>query len=59
MDRRDLVLVDGLRSRRAMFDRLSGCVCVEVSGMVSSKKDYDPIAAAKKCFAKLKPAFEK
>ncbi len=37
----------------------SGCVCIEVSGMVSSKKGYDPIAAAKKCFEKLKPAFEK
>lgn len=35
----------------------SGCVCVEVSGMVSSKKDYDPLAAAKKCYEKLKPAF--
>ena len=37
----------------------SGNVCVEVSGMVSSKKDYDPIAAAKKCFAALAPAFGK
>lgn len=35
----------------------SSCVCVEVSGMVSAKKDYDPIAAAKKCYEKLKPAF--
>jgi inosose dehydratase len=35
----------------------TGCVCVEVSGMVSSKKDYDPVAAAKKCYEKLKPAF--
>lgn len=37
--------------------RYVGCVCVEVSGMVSSKKDYDPIAAAKKCYEKLAPAF--
>ena len=39
--------------------RYSGCVCVEVSGMVSSKQDYDPVAAAKKCYEKLAPAFEK
>jgi inosose dehydratase len=36
-----------------------GAVCVEVSAMVSSQKDYDPIAAAKKCFAKLAPSFAK
>ena len=37
----------------------SGSVCVEVSGMVFGKKDYDPVAAAKKCYAALAPAFEK
>ena len=37
----------------------TGCVCVEVSGMVSSKKDYEPVAAARKCYAALVPAFEK
>jgi sugar phosphate isomerase/epimerase len=36
-----------------------GCVCVEVSGAVWGKKDYDPIAAAKKCYEKLAPAFAK
>jgi inosose dehydratase len=35
----------------------AGCVCVEVSGMVSGRKDYDPRAAAKKCYEKLAPAF--
>jgi len=34
-----------------------GCVCVEVSGMVSGKKDYDPVAAARKCYTSLAPAF--
>lgn len=34
-----------------------GCVCVEVSGMIHSKKDYDPLRAAKHCFEKVKPAF--
>jgi inosose dehydratase len=37
----------------------AGCVCVEVSGMVSSKKEYDPVAAAKKCYEALSPAFAK
>jgi len=39
--------------------RYAGCVCVEVSGMVSSKKDYDPIAAAKKGYAAISAAFVK
>lgn len=34
-------------------------VTVEVSGQVWNKKEYDPIAAAKQCYEKLAPAFEK
>jgi len=34
-------------------------VTIEVSGQVWNKKEYDPIAAAKHCYAKLAPAFEK
>lgn len=37
----------------------AGDICVEVSGMVSSKKDYEPVAAAKQCYEKLAPAFAK
>jgi len=37
----------------------AGCVCVEVSGMVSSRKDYDAIASAKKCYTALSSAFAK
>lgn len=36
-----------------------GCVCVEVSGMVSSQAGYDPIAAAKRSYDYLTPAFAK
>ena len=37
----------------------SGCVCIEVSGMIHNQKDYDGVATATKCFTKLKPMFEK
>ena len=47
-------LVGGLKD-----EGYSGCVCVEVSGQVSAKKDYEPLAAAKKCYEKLAPVFEK
>ena len=36
-----------------------GDVCCEVSGMVFSQKGYDPVAAAKTCYANLAPAFER
>ena len=36
-----------------------GPVCVEVSGQVFNKKDYDPIIAAKKCYATLSEALKK
>ena len=37
----------------------SGPVVVEVSGQIFNKPDYDPIAAAKKCFAVLSAALER
>ncbi len=35
-----------------------GDVCCEVSGMVSSQRGYDPIAAAKTCYRNLAQAFD-
>lgn len=37
----------------------SGPVCVEVSGQVFSKPDYDPIAAARQCYQSLSTSLEK
>ena len=47
-------LIGGLKD-----EDYTGCVCVEISGQVSAKKDYDPLAVAKKCYEKRSPAFEK
>jgi inosose dehydratase len=38
--------------------RYAGDICCEVSGMVWNRPDYDPLAAAKTCYANLAPAFE-
>jgi len=35
----------------------AGDVCCEVSGMVSSKKDYDAVEAARRCYDNVAPAF--
>jgi len=43
--------------RRLKAANWSGSVCVEVSGQVFSKPGYDPVAAAKKSFTALAPAF--
>ena len=39
--------------------KYSGPVCVEVSGQVFNKPGYDPVAAAKQCFATLSEALHK
>ena len=35
-----------------------GDVCCEVSGMVSARPGYNPVAAAKACYSRMAPAFE-
>lgn len=52
---------DGETSYRELVKGLKkhgyrGCVCVEVSGMIHTKKDYDPVKAAEQCYKKVKPA---
>src|SRR4051794_34493228 len=51
---------DYARLLRLFYDGgYRGDVCCEVSSQVSKKPDYDPIAAAKACYAKMAGAFEK
>jgi sugar phosphate isomerase/epimerase len=45
--------------REAVALGYRSCICVEVSGMVSGQPGYDPIAAAKRSYDNLTPAFEK
>lgn len=47
-----VTLFKGLREHQ-----YHGSVCVEVSGMIHSRKDYDAGAAARHCYEKLEPAF--
>ena len=43
--------------RRLKAANWSGCVCVEVSGQIFNQPGYEPLTAAKKCFASLAPAW--
>ena len=36
-----------------------GCICVEVSAQVFNQKGYDPLAAARRCYENVAPAFVK
>jgi len=55
---------DGQTDYAAYFRQLrtaswQGCVCVEVSGMLQNQARYDPLAAARRSYGNLAPAFAK
>jgi sugar phosphate isomerase/epimerase len=51
---------DYARLLRLFYDGgYRGDVCCEVSNQISKKPDYDPLAAAKTCYAQMAAAFEK
>jgi sugar phosphate isomerase/epimerase len=45
--------------RQAATDAFTGAVCVEVSGMVQNQPGYDAIAAARRAYQNVAPAFDK